>query len=293
MNRGTVLTLSISCAAVAAVTVAIVRWMPSVKPQRAPSGATVGRPVSGRSAADLNLVVITLDTTRADRIGAYGFAGIETPNLDRLAREGVLFENAAAAAPLTLPAHSSLFTGKLPPQHRVRDNGGFFLDPRETTLAELLKARGYRTGAFVGAYVLDSKWGLNKGFDTYFDDFDLSRYSAISLGAIQRPGNEVVDHGLQWLEQVADNLFFAWMHLYDPHTPYDPPEPFRSRYRDRPYVGEIAFADAQLGRVLAYLDARHLTDRTIVAVMGDHGEGLSEHDEATHGFFVYESTVRV
>ena len=241
----------------------------------------------------MNVVLITLDTTRADRIGAYGFTGVETPNLDRLAREGVLFENATSAAPLTLPAHSSLFTGTLPPQHNVRDNGGFFLDPRQTTFASVLKDHGYRTGGFVGAYVLDSKWGLDKGFDTYFDDFDLSRYSAISLGAIQRRGNEVMDHGLRWLEQTGDARFFAWMHLYDPHTPYDPPEPFKTRYRDRPYVGEIAFADAQIGRVLAYLDARGLTDRTIVVVIGDHGESLSEHDEATHGFFVYESTVHV
>jgi arylsulfatase A-like enzyme/Flp pilus assembly protein TadD len=276
------------------VVAGVAAWrMPTLRPVRGPSGTVLGRLPAGISVSDLNVVLITLDTTRADRIGAYGFTGIETPNLDRLAREGVLFENATAAAPLTLPAHSSLFTAKLPPQHGVRDNGGFFLDPRQTTLAEMLKARGHRTGAFVGAYVLDSKWGLNKGFDTYFDDFDLSRYTAISLGAIQRPGNEVVDHGLQWLEQVGDARFFAWMHLYDPHTPYDPPEPFKTRYRDRPYLGEIAFADAQIGRVLSYLEARHLLDTTIVVVTGDHGESLSEHGEATHGFFVYESTVHV
>src|SRR5437762_1814885 len=237
MQRNNVLKLTISCVAVAAAVVAAARWLPSLRPLRAPSGAMVGRLASGGDVSNLNVVLITLDTTRADRIGAYGFTGIETPNLDRLAREGVLFENATSAAPLTLPAHSSLLTGKLPPQHRVRDNGGFFLDPKETTVASLLKARGFRTGAFVGAYVLDSKWGLNTGFDTYYDDFDLSRYSAISLRAIQRPGNEVVDHGLQWLEQVGRERFFAWMHLYDPHTPYDPPEPFKSRYRDRPYVG--------------------------------------------------------
>jgi arylsulfatase A-like enzyme/Flp pilus assembly protein TadD len=285
--------LALACATVAAAVAVTAWWIPLRRPVRAPSGARLGRLQGSARPSDLNVVIITLDTTRADRIGAYGYKAIETPNLDRLAREGVLFENATSAAPLTLPAHSSLFTAKFPPEHGVRDNGGFFLDPKETTLAELLRARGYKTGAFVGAYVLDSKWGLNKGFETYYDNFDLSRYSAISLGAIQRPGNEVVDRGLQWLDRAGDGPLFAWLHLYDPHAPYDPPEPYKSLYRDRPYVGEIAFADAQVGRVLAYLDARHLTDRTIVVVMGDHGESLDEHGEATHGFFVYESTIRV
>lgn len=273
---------------------AAARWLPAVRPVHSVSGTVLGRLPAGVTAGNLNVIVMTLDTTRADRIGAYGYAGVQTPNLDRLAREGVLFEQASSAAPLTLPAHSSLFTGKFPPEHGVRDNGGFFLDPRETTLAQVLKGRGYKTGAFVGAYVLDAKWGLNQGFDTYFDNFDLSKYKAISLGAIQRPGNEVVDHGLEWLEKAGpSSRFFAWMHLYDPHAPYEPPEPYKSIYRDRPYVGEIAFADAQVGRVISYLDAHGLLDTTIVVVMGDHGESLSEHGEATHGFFIYESTVRV
>jgi len=269
------------------------RWLPPLTRVRTPSGTLLGRLAAGVSASDLNLLVITLDTTRADRIGAYGFRDIQTPNLDRLAREGVLFEQAASAAPLTLPAHSSIFTGKFPPEHGVRDNGGFFLDPRETTLAEILKARGFRTGAFVGAYVLDSKWGINQGFDTYFDNFDLSKYKAISLGAIQRPGNEVVDHGLQWLDETPASRFFCWLHLYDPHAPYEPPEPYRSIYRGRPYLGEIAFVDAQVGRVISYLEAHQLLDRTIVVILGDHGESLGDHGEATHGFFVYESTAHV
>jgi arylsulfatase A-like enzyme/tetratricopeptide (TPR) repeat protein len=253
----------------------------------------LGHLPSGVRQDDLNVLFVTLDTTRADRIGAYGYAGIQTPNLDRLAREGVLFEQAASPAPLTLPAHSSLFTGKFPPEHGVRDNGGFYLDSRETTLAELLKARGFTTGAFVGAYVLDSKWGINQGFDTYFDHFDLSKYKAISLGAIQRPGNEVMDEALKWLDHAGSSRFFGWIHLYDAHSPYEPPEPYKSIYRDRPYVGEIAFDDAQVGRVVSYLDAHRLLDKTIVVVMGDHGESLTEHGEATHGFFIYESTVHV
>ena len=141
--------------------------------------------------------------------------------------------------------------------------------------------------------MLDSKWGINQGFDTYFDNFDLSKYKAISLGAIQRPGNEVVDHGLQWLDESPASRFFCWLHLYDPHAPYEPPEPYRSIYRGRPYLGEIAFVDAQVGRVIAYLEAHQLLDRTIVVVMGDHGESLGDHGEATHGFFVYESVAHV
>jgi arylsulfatase A-like enzyme/Tfp pilus assembly protein PilF len=269
------------------------RSLLSRRPVRTDSGTVLGRLPGGVSRSDLNVLVITLDTTRADRLGAYGYAGIATPNLDRLAREGVLFEQAATTAPLTLPAHSSLFTSKFPPEHGVRDNGGFFLDPRETTMAEVLKDRGFKTGAFIGAYVLDSKWGLNQGFDTYFDDFDLSKYKAISLGAIQRPGNEVVDHGLQWLDSIGSERFFGWMHLYDAHSPYEPPEPYKTIYQGRPYIGEIAFVDSQVGRVLTYLDTHKLADHTIVVVMGDHGESLHEHGEATHGFFIYESTVHV
>ena len=207
--------------------------------------------------------------------------------------EGATFEHASTAAPLTLPAHSSLFTGRFPPEHGVRDNGGYFLNDSETTLAEVLKARGYATGGFIAAYVLDGKWGINQGFDTYFDNFDLSKYRVLSMGAIQRPGNEVVDQALPWIDQHRDRRFFAWIHLYDAHTPYDPPEPYRSRYPDDPYQGEISFADSQVGRVVQALRDRELLDRTIIVVIGDHGESLNDHGEATHGFFVYESVMHV
>ena len=196
------------------------------------NGEPLGHLPAGVNAADLNLLLVTLDTTRADRIHAYGFDGIETPNLDRLAREGVLFEQAVSPAPLTLPAHSSIFTGKFPPAHGVRDNGGFFLDDRETTLAERLKRRGFTTGGFVGAYVLDHKWGIAQGFETYFDDFDLSKYQSLSLGSVDRPGNEVADQGARTgSTRVGSKRFFGWVHFYDAHSPYDPPEPFKSRYR--------------------------------------------------------------
>jgi choline-sulfatase len=257
------------------------------------SGEPLGHLPAGIRSSDLNLLLVTLDTTRADRIHAYGFDGVETPNLDRLAREGVLFEQAVSPAPLTLPAHSSIFTGTFPPAHGVRDNGGFFLDDRQTTLAERLQSRGFTTGGFVGAYVLDHKWGVAQGFQTYFDDFDLSKYQSLSLGSVDRPGNEVADHAIAWLDEVGLKRFFGWVHFYDAHSPYDPPEPFKSRYAGRPYVGEIAFVDSQVGRLLAYLDAHHLADRTIVVVMGDHGEGLGEHGEGTHGFFVYQATMHV
>ena len=268
-------------------------WWAANRSFQAPTGAELGRLVTGGSPEGLNLLVITLDTTRADRIGAYGFRDIETPAIDRLAAEGVLFEQTMASAPLTLPAHSSIFTGLFPPEHGVRDNGGFFLAPTQITLGTTLKKAGFATGAVVAAYVLDGKWGLNQGFDSYVDEFDLPTNRGFGLGEIRRPGNEVVDRALPWLEKVKDRRFFAWLHFYDPHTPYQPPEPFKSRYADHPYSGAIAFTDAQVARVLEFLDRNGLLDRTIVAVIGDHGEGLNQHNEGTHGFFIYESTTRV
>jgi arylsulfatase A-like enzyme len=242
--------------------------------------------------ADLNLLIITLDTTRADRIGAYGYSA-QTPNLDRLAREGTVFEQTTSASPLTLPAHGSLFTGQFSPGHGVRANGGFFSAAEHTTLADVLKRHGFATGAFVGSYVLDSRFGLDQGFDTYIDDFDGSYTSRFTASSLQRPANEVVDRALTWLRQTASTRFFAWLHFYDPHAPYEPPEPYRAMFADDPYVGEIAFVDAQLGRMVAFLEERHLLDRTIVVVIGDHGESLGDHGELTHGRSLYESVLRV
>ena len=154
-------------------------------------------------------------------------------------------------------------------------------------MAETLKARGFTTGGFVGGVHARSKWGIAQGFDTYFDDFDLTKYQVVSLGAIQRPGNEVADKALAWLDTAGGSRFFAWVHLYDAHSPYEPPEPFDPLPR-RPYAGEIAFVDSQVGRLLAFLDST-ISRRTIVVVIGDHGESLGDHGESTHGFFVYES----
>jgi arylsulfatase A-like enzyme/Tfp pilus assembly protein PilF len=267
-------------------------WLSTGGPERA--GEVELGALAGNARRDaLNLVVITLDTTRADHIGAYGSTLAKTPVLDALAKEGVLFEHAMSTAPLTLPAHSSMFTGRFPPEHGVRDNGGFFLDDTQVTLAELLKGQGFATGGFVAAFVLDSKWGLAQGFDEFFDDFDLSKMRGRAMGSIQRPAPEVLDKALPWIDSVKDQRFFAWIHFYDPHTPYTPPEPFKSEYEGHPYRGEIAFTDSQVGRVVEHLRSRGLLDSTVLMVLGDHGESLGDHGETTHGFFIYEAATHV
>ena len=244
-----------------------------------------------------NILLITVDTTRADHLPSYGYKGVRTPNLDSLAKQGVLFRQCATTAPLTLPAHSSIMTGTYPTYHGVRINGNTALSAEHLTLAEEFSANGYRTGAFVGAFVLDGRWGLNQGFDHYDDQFDLKKYKKLDLGLVQRPANQVVDAALGWLDGEKEKPFFAWVHLYDPHTPYAPPEPYRSEYGSTGvlglYDGEIAFMDEQIGRCLAWLNQNGLREKTIVVVMGDHGEGLGDHGEMTHGYFIYDSAVHV
>lgn len=247
----------------------------------------------GVRAADLNVVVVTLDTTRADRIGCYGAKDVATPSLDALAARGVRFNAAVAPMPLTLPAHCTLFTGLLPGAHGVRDNGGFKLAAEHVTLAEVLKERGFATAGFVSAFVLDQRWGIAQGFDRYYDDFDLKQQEKLSMGEIQRPGSETLDQALLWIRGVKDLRFFAWVHLYDPHAPYDPPEPYKNRYADRPYDGEIAWTDSLVGRLLHELEQLDLTKKTVIAVLADHGESLGEHGEHGHGYFVYEQVTHV
>ncbi len=242
---------------------------------------------------DFNVILITLDTTRADRLGCYGFNAIDTPTLDMFAARGIRFDKCYSSTPLTLPAHTTIMTGTLPPFHGVRDNGGFIVPPGIKTIAELFKDKGYDTSAFVAAYVLDSKWGLNQGFDTYFDNFDLSKFEKVSLGTVQRPANDVLDQALPWLEAHKDKKFFTWIHLYDPHTPYEPPAPFDKRYAAHPYLGEIAFVDSQLARLWDFLDKNRLVDGSFLVVAGDHGESLGEHEEGAHGFFVYQAAIHV
>jgi arylsulfatase A-like enzyme len=247
----------------------------------------------GVNRSGLNVLLITLDTTRADHLGAYGFQSISTPNIDRLAREGILFEQTITAAPLTLPAHASLFTGRFPPGHGIRDNIGFVLDPHETTMAEILRRQGYRTGAFVGSYVLASSRGLNLGFDTYRDSFPSVETGRALPGGLRRRASDVTAEAESWIAGAGSSPFLAWLHFYDAHRPYDLPEPYASLYASRPYDGEIEYMDAQVGRILAFLEQRRLLDSTVVIVIGDHGESLGDHGEAGHGIFVYESVMRV
>ena len=262
----------------------------------APRVRSLARAYQLRQLRGANLLVVTLDTTRADRLGCYGYAGAETPVLDGLARDGALFERCITPTAFTLPSHSTIMTGLNPMFHGVRLNGGVALADAHTTLAEQLGGHGYRTGGFVGAFVLDSRWGLAQGFETFDDDFDLEPGEQLDLARVQRPGDKVVDAALKWLQKDDQRPFFAWVHLYDPHTPYEPPEPYRTRFAGGPsrrYDGEVAFADAQLGRLLDWLRASGKDERTVVLVVGDHGEGLGSHREEEHGFFIYDYAVRV
>jgi arylsulfatase A-like enzyme/Tfp pilus assembly protein PilF len=246
-----------------------------------------------REGEPFNVLVITIDTIRADRIGAYGYDDVETPAMDALAREGVLFSKAYSTTPLTLPAHTTIFSGTYPLYHGVRDNGGYVVPEDLTTMAELFAEQGYDTAAFIAAYVLDSRWGLNQGFDTYFDDFDVRDQRFISMGSVQRPANEVIDETAAWLDEGRDDPFFLWVHLYDPHAPYEPPEPYLSQYAGSRYAGEIAFTDSQIDRLLGALEERGLRDNTFIVLAGDHGESLGEHGEGQHGFFIYEGATHV
>lgn len=250
----------------------------------------------GRPSAPTNVLVVTIDTLRADRVGAYGYAAAQTPALDALAARGARFANATTTTPLTLAAHTSLFSGQFPTGHGVRDNTGFYVEASVQTLAETLKARGFATGGFVSAFVLDGRWGIAQGFDEYFDDFDLSEDTGPGLDAIQRRGAEVVDKATAWLAQQGERPFFAWVHLYDPHAPYDPPAEFAARFpatMQGAYDAEIAYADAQVGRLLASLERAGRLNDTLVVVLADHGEQLGQHQEQAHGFFVYDAAVQI
>ena len=239
-----------------------------------------------------NLLLITIDTLRADRVGAYGAATAATPVLDALAGRGVRFDEAQTAVPLTGPSHATILTGQYPPTHGVRGNVVFTLGDQYPTLATLVKRRGYRTAAFVGAYPVAAAFGFNQGFDTFDEEFHET--GPLDQGA-ERRANEVADAAGRWLSSPAANdaPFFMWVHFYDPHAPYDPPSPYRERFAGRPYDGEIAFTDAQIGRVLEALRASGRERDTVVMVLADHGEGLGDHGEATHAVLTYQSTMRV
>lgn len=240
-----------------------------------------------------DVVLITLDTMRADHLGCYGYKLIQTPNLDALAAQGARFANAYTPVPITLPSHSVILTGTYPMRNGMHDFSDNRLSSSLPTLASILHDRGYATGAVIGSAVLDSRFGLNRGFDFYYDHFDFSRLDERNLDAMERRGDEVVNQALGWLAGHNQKPFLLWVHLYDAHYPYNPPEPYLSRYRTRPYDGEIAYVDAQVGRVVNYLKAKKLYDNTLIIVAGDHGESLGEHGEKTHGFFIYDATLHV
>jgi len=238
-----------------------------------------------------NVLLVTIDTIRADHVGAYGGAQGATPAIDAFARDAVLFEQAIAAAPLTLPSHVTILSGILPFRSGVRVNGTDHVGPNVPLLSEAFADRGYRTGAFVSALVVKAGSGLARGFGRYDDAFDSNRGKEERVFAVERPGEETTAKALEWIAQqrAARAPFFAWVHLYDPHAPYAPPPDFAARFPNSPYDGEIAYADSCFARLVAGVDASD----TAILLAGDHGESLGEHGEAGHGVFVYDATVRV
>jgi arylsulfatase A-like enzyme/Flp pilus assembly protein TadD len=241
----------------------------------------------------INVILVTIDTVRADHVGCYGATNTHTPTLDALARDGIVFERALSQVPLTWPSHAAILTGLYPFQNGVQDFTGQPLDARFRSVAQAFRERGYATGAVVSAFVLDRSWGLARGFDFYDDAFSAEEFANRDLGLVDRRAGESVDHALKWLAKNSRHPLFFWLHLYDPHSPYDPPEPFRSQYQGHLYDGEIAYADHELGRVIEYLKNNRLYDRSLILFVSDHGESLGEHGEHEHGFFVYNSTVHI
>ncbi len=249
------------------------------------------------AACGMNVLLVTLDTVRPDRLGCYGCESAETPTIDALAQHAVLFEDAVAPAPITLPSHATMVTGLYPPNHGVRDNGLSALDQRHRTLAEALSDAGYETAAFVSSFTLDARYGLDQGFGLY--DFTATPPRGAPAGALadRRDAAAVTDAAIEWLRERSARRdtrpFFLWVHYFDAHIPYDSPYSTLERFSDRPYDGEIAYIDANLARLVEELRSGRSIDETLVAVVSDHGEGLGEHGESTHGLLLHEATMRV
>jgi arylsulfatase A-like enzyme/tetratricopeptide (TPR) repeat protein len=242
------------------------------------------------SASDLNVLLITVDTLRADRLSCYDKGHGPTPAIDALASRGVLFERAFAHNPTTLPSHANILSGMTPLYHGVSENSKSVFPAKCRTMAGDLKAGGYATGAFIGAFPLDSRFGLDRDFDVYDDAFPAKTGREEEFK--ERRAAEVVEVASAWISRQPGK-WFCWVHLWDPHAPYAPPEPFLGRYREDPYAGEVAYVDSQIGALLGELGARHLTDRTLVILTADHGESLGEHGELTHSYFAYNGTLHV
>jgi arylsulfatase A-like enzyme/Flp pilus assembly protein TadD len=259
------------------------------------------KPKSAQNASDevprlrpLNVVVVTVDTLRPDHLRCYGYSNIETPALDGLAQRGVLFENAVAQTPLTPPSHASIFTGQNPNVHKVRNTGGFVLQSSSHPLARILSEQGWDTGAFIGSAVLKKLFGFNNGFNVYDDEMPRPGKRNEFREDPERKASVVVDHAIAWLNaRSSSKPFFLWVHIYDPHIPYNPPAQFARKYQGRPYDGEIAYADQQVGRLFEAVGTKSRPEQTVIAVLSDHGESLNEHGEHTHGVFIYDSTLRI
>jgi arylsulfatase A-like enzyme/Flp pilus assembly protein TadD len=240
-----------------------------------------------------SVVLITIDTLRADHVGCYGARTVKTPILDGLAHDGVVFERAISQVPLTWPSHAVILTGTYPFQNGVQDFTGQPLAPQFRSVAQAFQQAGYATGAVVSAFVLDRSWGLARGFGFYDDAFSAETFEKKDISLVDRRAGESVAHAIAWLKTTPQRPFFLWLHLYDPHSPYDAPEPYRSEYRSHPYDGEIAYADHELGKLLFWLKQNHLYDSSLIVAVSDHGESLGEHGEDEHGFFIYNATVHV
>jgi len=254
-----------------------------------------GPPTWTPAAQRPNLLLVTIDTLRWDHLGSYGYASDTSPVLDVLARRGVRFDTAVMHVPLTAPSHASMLTGLIPPRHGIRDNGVFTLDPRLMTLAELLRTAGYRSAGFVSGFPLERRFGFASGFDVFDDHMSRGGPSA-RAAYLERRADDTTTKVIEWLERSPRGTdvppWFAWVHYFDPHAPYDPPREFAQRFSS-PYDGEIAFVDQQIGRLLQHLDAQDNTPRTVVLITADHGEGLGDHGEDTHGVLLYDATIRV
>lgn len=250
------------------------------------------RRFGGGPSAQTPVLLISIDTLRADHLPVYGYDRVSTPNLDAFRADAVLFERAYSHCPLTLPSHTSMLTGMLPADHGIRDNIGFTLAKNIPVLPELLKRNGYATGAAVSAFVLRKQTGIDRGFDFFDDEVEpISTFQVI--GRVQRAGGETLAAARKWLDAHTDRPFFFFLHLYDPHTPYAPPEPFLSQYKDRPYDGEIAYADQVIGELLTDLKDKGIYDDALILIVADHGEGLNDHGEEEHGIFLYREAIQV
>ncbi len=237
-----------------------------------------------------NVLLITIDTLRYDRLSLYSTKYARTPHIDKLAQSAFVFTRAFAHNPVTLPSHINILTGVTPLYHGISDNTGFRLEERFLTIAEFLKAKGYTTGAFIGAFPLDSRFGLDQGFDVYDDNY--GTHSSLEIFFVERIAEKVIKPAREWIAG-RQGKWFSWVHLFDPHQPYLPPAPFDKEYRDDPYSGECAYVDKQVGNLLTYLEEKRLLNKTIVIITGDHGEGLGEKGEKTHSYFAYNNTIHI